>query len=124
MGDGWLATDERARERPEAARAVLEGPDQVAFVTLEVDGAVVARARAAMPEGDDWVGITDVWVDPERRRGGLGRAVMAALMPWAAERGASTAYLQVRADNTGGLALYERFGFVTHHAYRYLRLPD
>lgn len=124
VGDGWLATDQRARERPEAARAVLEGPDQVAFVTLEVDGAVVARARAAMPEGDDWVGITDVWVDPERRRGGLGRAVMSALLPWAAERGASTAYLQVRADNTGGLALYERFGFVTHHAYRYLRLPE
>lgn len=124
MDDGWLATDERARERPEAARAVLEGPDQVAFAVLELDGAVVARARAAMPEGDDWVGITDVWVDPARRRGGLARTVLGALMPWAAERGASTAYLQVRADNTGGLALYERFGFVTHHAYRYLQLPD
>lgn len=124
MTDGWLATDERARERPEASRAVLEGPDHVAFVTLEVDGAVVARARAAMPDGDDWVGVTDVWVDPERRRGGLARSVVGALMPWAAERGASTAYLQVRADNTAGLALYQRFGFVTHHAYRYLRLPD
>ena len=123
MTEGWLATDERARERPEAARAVLEGPDQVAFVTLELDGAVVARARAAMPDGDDWVGVTDVWVDPERRRGGLARSVVGALMPWAAERGASTAYLQVRADNTAGLALYQRFGFVTHHAYRYLRLP-
>ena len=123
MGAGWLATDGRARERPDAARAVLEGPAQVAFVTLEVDGAVLARARAAMAEDDDWVGITDVWVDPERRRGGLARSVVGALLPWAAERGASTAYLQVRADNAAGLALYHRFGFVTHHAYRYLRLP-
>ncbi len=124
MTAGWWASDERARERPEAARAVLEGPDQVAFVTLELDAAVVARARAAMPEGDDWVGITDVWVDPGRRRGGLARSVVGAVLPWAAERGASTAYLQVRADNTAGLALYQRFGFVTHHAYRYLCLPD
>ena len=124
MSDGWLATDERARARPEAARAVLEGPHHTAFALLEMDGVVVARARAAMPERDDWVGITDVWVDPARRRGGLAMTVLTALLPWAAERGASTAYLQVRADNAAGLGLYDRLGFVTHHAYRYLRLPE
>jgi N-acetylglutamate synthase len=123
MTEGWLATDVRARAHPDAARGVLEGPDHAAFVTIERDGAVVARGRAAMPEADDWVGVTDVWVDPEHRRGGLAYAVLAELLPWAAELGASTAYLQVRADNVGGLALYERLSFVTHHAYRYLELP-
>lgn len=122
--EGWLATDDRARAHPEAARRVLEGPDHVAFATLERDGRVVARGRAAMPEGDDWVGVTDVWVDPAHRRGGLAYVVLAELLPWAAELGASTAYLQVRADNVAGLALYQRLGFVTHHAYRYLQLPE
>lgn len=124
LTEGWLASDDRARAHPAAARRVLEGPDHVAFATVVTDGAVVARARAAMPEGDDWVGITDVWVDPQQRGNGLGVAVLAAVLPWAAERGASTAYLQVRADNVPALGLYGRMSFVTHHAYRYLRAPD
>jgi ribosomal protein S18 acetylase RimI-like enzyme len=45
---------------------------------------------------------------------------MAALVGWGAERGATTAYLQVLADNAPALALYDRLGFATHHAYRYL----
>ena len=57
---------------------------------------------------------------PDQRRQGLGLAVMAALVEWGAERGATTAYLQVLGDNAPALALYERLGFVTHHAYRYL----
>jgi ribosomal protein S18 acetylase RimI-like enzyme len=48
---------------------------------------------------------------------------MAALLEWGAERGATTAYLQVLGDNAPALALYERLGFVTHHAYRYLASP-
>ena len=48
---------------------------------------------------------------------------MAELLEWAAERGAGTAYLQVRGDNAPGLALYAGLGFRTHHTYRYLRHP-
>ena len=48
---------------------------------------------------------------------------MKSLLSWAAERGATTAYLQVRGDNPPALAAYERLGFVTHHAYRYLTAP-
>ena len=47
-------------------------------------------------------------------------AVMAALLDWGASRGATTAYLQVLSDNAPALALYDRLGFETHHAYRYL----
>jgi len=121
---GWLDTDDRAREHGDDARAVLEGPDHRGFATIRVDDAVIARGRAAFPDGDDWVGVTDVWVSPERRRARLGLVVVHALLGWAAERGALTAYLQVRADNPPALALYDRLGFERHHAYRYLRAAD
>jgi GNAT superfamily N-acetyltransferase len=72
---------------------------------------------------DDWVGFRSIEVAPEHRRQGLGLAVMAALLDWGAEQGATTAYLQVLGDNAPALALYEQLGFVTHHAYRYLAPP-
>lgn len=114
--DEWLADDARALASPEAARAVLEGPPEVAFVSL--GSPLVGKGRVSLV--DDWAGITDVWVSPGHRRQGLALAVVAALVEWAAERGASTAYLQTRGDNPAALALYERLGFVTHHTYRYL----
>jgi len=119
----WRATDPRAAEYGDRATAVLEGPDQVGFVTVPgARGAVVARGRVAS-EGD-WAGITDVWVSPDHRRRRLGVVVMAEMLAWAAERGAGTAYLQVRADNAPALALYAALGFRTHHTYRYVAAPS
>ncbi len=68
----------------------------------------------------DWVGLGGLEVSPAHRRQGLGLAVVAALVEWGAERGAGTVFLQVLSDNAPALALYERLGFRTHHAYRYL----
>ncbi len=61
-----------------------------------------------------------VEVSPEHRRQGLGRQVLAALVGWGAEQGATTAYLQVLADNEPARALYDGLGFRTHHVHRYL----
>ena len=72
---------------------------------------------------DDWVGFRSIEVAPEHRRRGLGLAVMAALLEWGAEQGATTAYLQVLGDNAPALALYDGLGFTTHHAYCYLTPP-
>ena len=120
----WLASDRRASEHRAAALGVLEGPPEVTFASvLDPDGAVVARGRAALASGGDWAGISGVWVQPDWRRRGLARAVMGALLGWAAERGATTAYLQATATNGAALALYERLGFATHHSYRYLTPP-
>lgn len=114
----WLAGDSRARDRLDAALGVLEGPEEVGFARFEEGGVVVARGRVAA--SGDWAGITDVWVAAGHRRRGLGAALMAVLLEWAAERGATTAYLQTRGDNPAALAMYERLGFLTHHEYRYL----
>jgi GNAT superfamily N-acetyltransferase len=68
----------------------------------------------------DWVGFRSIEVEPGQRRQGLALAVMAALLEWGAEQGATTAYLQVLGDNRPALELYDGLGFRTHHAYRYL----
>ena len=94
---------------------VVEGPRAVASI------GDVARARGAVD--GDWLGLHDIWVAAEARRQGLSQRVLAELVDWGASLGATTAYLQVRSDNAGALALYERLGFVTHHAYRYLAAP-
>ena len=77
-------------------------------------------ARGVAAYADDWVGLRGIEVDPAHRRQGLGLAVVGALLEWGAERGATTAYLQVIGDNHPAIAMYERLGFATHHAYRYL----
>ena len=95
---------------------------------LHEEGALVtarigdAASGVAAVDGD-WAGFRSIEVASGRRREGLGLAVMAALVEWAAERGATTAYLQVLGDNAPALALYDRLGFLEHHRYRYLAAP-
>ena len=72
----------------------------------------------------DWVGIHDLAVDPEHRRQGLARRVVAALLEVAAEQGATTAWLHVETGNQPALALYESLGFVEHHRCRYYAAGD
>lgn len=117
----WLADDARALAAGEAALAVLTGPRDVTFAAVRQGGAVVAKGRAALStRGDVWVGLTDLWVAPEHRRGRLAAVLVHALLGWGAERGATTVCLQVRRDNDAGLAFYDRLGLTTHHTYAYL----
>ena len=97
-------------------------------VTLVEDGNLVTariddRATGVAALDGDWVGFRSIEVAPEHRRQGLGVAVMAALVEASAERGATTAYLQVLGGNAPALALYDGLGFVEHHRYRYLAAP-
>ena len=97
-------------------------------VVLTVDGATASAAVPGVAQGvaayaDDWVGFRGIEVDPAHRRQGLARAMMAALLEWGAELGATTAYLQVLGHNEPALALYGSMGFTTHHAYAYLTPP-
>jgi ribosomal protein S18 acetylase RimI-like enzyme len=119
----WLANDARALGFGDAARTVMEGPEDVGFVSVgpspvRDEPVVLAKGRVAV--AGDWAGVTDVWVSPAHRRQGFALVVMGALLDLAAERGATTVFLQTRGDNPAALALYDRLGFVTHHTYRYL----
>ena len=102
----WLASDARALAHPDDAVAVLEGPEQVGFVSVLEGDVVVAKGRVATD--GDWAGITDVWVSPDHRRRGLALVVVDEMLAWSAERGAGTAYLQVRGDNAPGAGALRR----------------
>ncbi|GAA2155507.1 hypothetical protein GCM10009844_42690 [Nocardioides koreensis] len=81
----------------------------------------VAAGRATLD--GDWLGLHSLTVEESHRRRGLGTTVLAALLDWGAERGATTAWLHVEVDNAPALAMYERLGFRVHHTCRYLT-PD
>lgn len=117
--DDWLRLYERVDD-PAVARAVLEGPRTVGFVSI--GDPVVAVGRVAVT--GEWAGMAAVEVDPDHRRQGLARRVVDTALAWAIERGADKAYLQTMRDNTPALALYEPYGFVDHHEYRYLEPGD
>lgn len=68
---------------------------------------------------DDWVGLYDIAVRPDRRRRGVGRRLIASLLAWGKANGARRAYLQVAVENEPAKALYAGFGFREAYQYRY-----
>lgn len=59
----------------------------------------------------DEVHILNVAVCPERRQGGIGRALIELLIADGRAKGARTITLEVRRENHAAMALYESFGF-------------
>ncbi len=114
-GEDWLRLYPRA-EDPVVARAVLEGPRTVGFVSIGAPAVAIGRVVVT----GEWAGVSAVEVVPERRREGLARRVVDTALAWATAHDADKAYLQTMRDNTAALALYAPYGFVDHHEYRYL----
>ena len=120
VSDDWLTLYNRAADLdPSMVRAVLEGPERV--VLASVGAPAVAIGRLVLH--GDWCGMAAVEVEPALRRQGLARKVVDALLESAAEAGARWCYLQTMDDNAAALGLYARYGFVTHHRYRYVVPP-
>ena len=67
-----------------------------------------AGVRAAGDQAD----VQTIAVRSDRRRAGIGRALLLELLAEAARRGAATVFLEVRADNAAAQTLYLRLGFV------------
>ena len=67
---------------------------------------------------DRLVSLQWVATDPARRRQGLSRAMLSALLRWAEDGGARGACLQVLATNAPAIRLYEGLGF-DRELYRY-----
>jgi ribosomal protein S18 acetylase RimI-like enzyme len=119
--EAWFARYRDGAGADPQARALLLRHDAAGFATIRDGDAVVAIGRGTID--GEWLGVTAVEVDPALRRTGLARAITAALIAWAAERGAVRSYLQVSADNDAAVRLYERLGYWVHHDYRYRTEP-
>ena len=56
--------------------------------------------------------IATLATHPDFRRRGIGERLMVAALISAKDEGARRAFLEVRAGNTGAIALYQKYGFV------------
>ena len=67
-----------------------------------------------------WASVDDVFVEPEHRNRGMGRALLQSVRAWAEERDADGISLQVAASNTRGRTFYEELGFREVSVYEVL----
>ncbi|OII24996.1 GNAT family N-acetyltransferase [Frigoribacterium sp. MCBA15_019] len=91
---------------PSPRGIIVDDDDRVVHVRVEVDGVVAARGQAAIV--GEHVVFDRIATEPDFRRRGLGRRVMAGLEHGAAARGATTGLLFASAD---GRRLYESLGW-------------
>lgn len=107
-----LAEEEAAPSRfwRDRARKAAEAVSCVTFVAI-AEGTFVGVVDGFLTAEGEAVEIGGMWVDPNRRRAGIGHALLAAVCNWARQRGALTATLSVREANTAARLLYERDGF-------------
>jgi ribosomal protein S18 acetylase RimI-like enzyme len=67
-----------------------------------------------------WASVDDVFVEPEYRNRGMGRALLQSVQSWAQERGADGISLQVAAANSRARKFYEELGFREISVYQVL----
>lgn len=92
-----------------AADFALALRTQAATVLVARDRAEVAGSVMVGFDGHrGW--IYYLAVDPAQRRGGLGRALMAAAEAWLKARGCPKIQLMVREDNDAALGFYQALG--------------
>ena len=79
------------------------------FLVGEIDGDIVASVMAGYDGHRCWVNY--LAVDPDQRRRGLGRQIMAEVERLVRQRGCPKINLQVRRTNPGVIEFYKRIGF-------------
>lgn len=104
------------------ARPILSAPQQVAFVSCRSadTGELLGIGRGVLV--GEWAGANNMVTVPAARRRGVATAIMAALVRWSQEQGASRWFLRVNAESEPAIALYDGVGFTGHHDYVY-RVP-
>jgi ribosomal-protein-alanine N-acetyltransferase len=103
----------------ESFREALGSPGVVALIR-EDDGEVTGYllGREILGTGE----VLNLAVAPERRRQGIGRALLEQAIEEIVARGGHEVFLEVRASNAAALELYQSMGFVLsgrrRHYYR------
>ena len=78
-------------------------------VCLVIGEPIVGYAIGSVVAGE--LDVRSIAVDAAARRSGAGKLLLSALIDRARDRGATNAFLEVRADNAAAIALYVRAGF-------------
>jgi ribosomal protein S18 acetylase RimI-like enzyme len=104
--DAVLASVERLVEDP-ATDYLLGAPEEGAPAA----GLVQLRYRWSVWRDAEDCELEDLFVSPDARRGGLGRALVAAAIDRVRERGCGRIALDTAERNEAAVALYRSFGF-------------
>ena len=79
------------------------------FLVAEQDGRVIGTVMAGYEGHRGWINY--LAVDPDRQRGGLGRALMDAAEARLTELGCPKVNLQIRTSNPAALGFYAAIGY-------------
>jgi len=93
----------------ESIRETIGMPWIFTHVAEDVEGAIVGYVFCREVAGESE--ILNLAVDPESRRGGVGRQLLTAALDWLVVRGAQETFLEVRESNVAAIKLYEGAGF-------------
>lgn len=112
--DSFRRTLAEAREQaalwPELARQAAADPGQEGWLA-EDDGVPVGQAFSRLSEDGTTVHIYAMWVAPEARGRGVGKALLEAIEAWGRDRGSRRGYLAVTAGNAAAEGLYRGAGY-------------
>jgi len=118
FADAVALLQESTREQRDAYHERMANTPQPArYLMAQREGRVIGVGTVMLEDG--LAGIFSMATAPDVRRQGVASALLARLLAWAWEHGASHAYLQVEARNDPAVAVYRRFGFATAYTYHY-----
>lgn len=107
---------------PESDMALAEATENAAILVARADGRIVG---ATMTGHDGHRGaLYYLGVDPDQRRGGIGRALVQAAEAWCRSRGAPKLNLLVRSENQAVLAFYAALGYLPTNSISLYRTLD
>ena len=115
--DQIYATSPGAERMMRRFLADLAGSNRSFLFVAEYAGRTVGFISGELREGSPafqaktWASVDDVFVEPDYRNLGVGRALLESVKAWAKERSADGVSLQVAAANTRGRKFYEGLGF-------------
>ena len=118
FADAVALLQESTREQRDAYyERMANTPQPARYLMAQHEGRVVGVGTVMLEDG--LAGIFSMATSPDMRKQGVASALLARLLTWAWEHGASHAYLQVESQNHPAIAVYRKFGFATAYTYHY-----
>jgi GNAT superfamily N-acetyltransferase len=109
-----------------ATQGLIEDRALGRILTARLDGELVGVAVISflwtLEHGGAAAWLDEVYVEPARRRDGIGRKLVEAAMQVARDSGCIALDLEVDAGHEAAERLYERMGFRRHRRVRWVRM--